>query len=315
MEPIKVVSPWGELPYYSIGKYYQKKFGIKIRKLSVQISETCPVRQGNKELCIFCDEKGAGGDQIIYGKSVKEQIDLNASRIKPTTYEQSFLAYFQTYTSTFGRLEPLERALEEAISCDGVKGVVISTRPDCLPSGIFPLLKKLAEKTFVSVEVGAQSFNEDYVAWLKRGHTAQKSIDAIKRLSEEAGVDVGAHIILGLPNQTLAQVKEEVDIVNSLPLGNIKLHHLYVLKDSPLAAAWESGEFKVVEFDDYVQQAALFLANLNPSIAVQRLSAFAKGSDGLLAPDWTKERSRPGQEIMNYMAKSNHIQGSLFKLE
>ncbi len=302
----------GGLPYYSIGQYYRKRFGQKVRKISVQISETCPVREA-KEVCIFCDDWGAGGQQVIYGQSLETQIRVNTKRMRDKMGIDAFLVYFQPYTSTFGRLRHLEKNLMDALSQPGVKGLVIGTRPDCLPKGIFPLFRRIAEQAYLSIEIGAQSFREGRVAWLKRGHSAQASLDAVTRLREEAGVEVGVHLIFGFPNEDFKEVREAAEICNGLPLESVKLHNLHVLTGTPLAEMYQQGEFTPDNLEVYTDKVKFFLEGLNPEIAVQRLAASVEDPAQLVAPNWCLEKRKTQNYILNNLKKAQSWQGKSYR--
>lgn len=304
----------GGLPYYSIGQHYRKVFGQKVRKISVQISETCPVRESNSDVCIFCDELGAGGNQVVYGEPLEKQIQINRDRMKEKMGFEAFLVYFQPYTSTFGRLQHLEKSLYSALEQEGVKGLVIGTRPDCLPKGIFPLFKKIAQEHYLSIEIGAQSFREDRVAWLKRGHTAQQSLDAIHRLKEESGVEVGVHLIFGYPGEDLQEVYEAAQICNGLPIENVKIHNLHALEGTPLADLYKKGEFIPDSLELHAQKVGHFLSHLRPDIAVQRLAASVENPLQLVAPQWTLEKRKTQTAILQYLKAEQIWQGKGFQL-
>jgi len=314
MEPIVNPSPMperfpGGLPYYSINAYYQRLFGQRTRKISVQISQTCPVRAVGAELCVFCDETGAGGMQIRYGESLEEQIRQNALRLTAKTKAEAFLVYFQPYTSTFTGLQHLEKSLRSALAQPGVKGLVLATRPDCLPPNLFPLLRELAQTTYFSVELGVQSFEEPRVAWLKRGHSAAQSIQAVQDLQTLAQVQVGVHLIFGLPGMQPSEAAAAADWCNQLQVENVKLHHLHVLKGAPLEAEFAAGRYHPPELAEYADQVVAFLSRLNPGIAVQRLAGTVDDPATLVAPAWTLDRVATRRFILERLTSQGKWQG------
>jgi len=160
-------------------------------------------------------------------------------------------------------------------------------------------------------ELGLQSFFDHQLNFLQRGHDAATGYQAIKKLHEQTGVDIGIHLIFGLPGETDQEIIETAQILNELPISNIKLHNLHVLKNTPLADLYQQGQFSACELEDYVEKICLFLRHLSPDIAVQRLAAVASRWDELISPQWTKEKMRPTQMIEDQLKANNHWQGQL----
>jgi len=304
-------SHWANHRYFPISQYYKNHFGEKVYKVSVSIAESCPNRQANSRmpLCIFCDEWGSAAYHLERDKSLKEQIIVNRNKIAKRYRAKQFLVYFQSYTNTFERVSELEQRFNIALAEDNIRGIVLGTRPDCLPERILPLLKKSHEHHYVMIELGLQSFFDHQLNFLQRGHNVQCGYDAIHKLHEHTGVDIGIHLIFGLPGETNEAIIETALILNKLPINNVKLHNLHVLINTPLAEMYQQGKFKPVDLASYIDKVVLFLQYLSPDIAVQRLAAVASRWDELIAPQWTKEKMRPGQEIEDKLAQLNTWQG------
>lgn len=304
-------SDWGNHRYFPISQFYKNRFGEKVYKVSVSIAETCPNRQPNSRmpLCIFCDEWGSAAYHLERDKSLTEQILINREKIAKRYRARQFLVYFQSYTNTFDRVSDLQQRFDVALSQENISGIVLGTRPDCLPSRILPLLKKTHEAHYVMVELGLQSFFDHHLTFLQRGHDAARGYEAIKKLHEHTGVDTGIHLIFGLPNETDDEIIQTARIINELPVSNVKLHNLHVLTKTPLAEMYQQGKFQPVELEEYVEKIVLFLQYLSPAIAVQRLAAVASRWDELLAPQWTKEKMRPTQMIEDRLAALDTWQG------
>lgn len=304
---------WAGHRYFPISQFYKNRFGEKVYKISVSIAETCPNRQPNSRmpLCIFCDEWGSAAYHLERDKSLREQIIVNRDKISKRYRAKKFLVYFQSYTNTFDRVSELEQRFDIALSEDDIEGIVLGTRPDCLPSRILPLLKKTHESHFVMVELGLQSFFDHHLTFLQRGHDVQCGYEAIKKLHEQTGVNIGIHLMFGLPNETDEEIIQTAQILNDLPISNVKLHNLHVLINTPLAEMYQQGQFQPVELQVYIDKVILFLQHLSPSIAVQRLAAVASRWDELIAPQWTKEKMRPTQMIADQMLARSVFQGSL----
>lgn len=300
-------------PYYPISHYYRAKFGGKVYKVSVSVAESCPNRQPNGRLkpCIFCDEWGSAAYHLERERSLADQITINRERIRQRYRANRFLVYFQSYTNTFDRVEQLRSRFETALQQEGVIGLVLGTRPDCLPQRIFPLLREYRDRAYLMVELGVQSFDDHQLNFLQRGHTSLRSVEAIKQLHEQCGVDVGIHLIFGLPGEDDDAVIATAERVNELAVQNVKLHNLHVLKGTPLEVYYRQGNFTPITLEEYAHRVTLFLRHLSPDIAIQRLAAVANRWDELIAPDWTREKMRPTQYIEDLMTARGIFQGDL----
>ncbi len=307
------MSAWNDRRYYPISQYFKSRFGEKVGKISVSVAETCPNRQSSKmEACIFCDEYGSAAYPFEQENSLREQITSNRIHVQRRLRAKKFLVYFQAYTNTLGRISALEERFDTALAEADILGLVVGTRPDCLPERIFPLFRATAEQSYLMVELGVQSFFDDQLAFLRRGHNAASSIKAIHRLHEETKADIGIHLIFGLPEETDERLIATAERINSLPVDNVKLHNLHVLLNTPLAALYAKGKFIPVELEEYARRVIVFLRHLSPEIAVLRLAAVANRWDELVAPQWTREKMQPLLFIEDKMAQAGHFQGDLY---
>lgn len=308
--------------HYPISQYYRNKLGEKIYKVSVSVAETCPNRSNKPSnqmafddtSCIFCDEWGSAAYHLERDKDLQEQIQVNKLRIQKRYKANKFLVYFQSYTNTFDRTITLKERFHTALAQDDIVGLVLGTRPDCLPARLLEVLKELNKKTFLQVEIGVQTFDNSQLKFLRRGHSAECSIDAIKKLHEQTGVDIGIHLMFGLPDETDQQLIATAQRINQLPISNVKLHNLHVLTNTALEQMYHNGSFIPIELDEYCRRVILFLRHLSPDIAIQRLTAVANRWDELVAPQWTKEKRRPAQYIEDEMARLDVYQGDSISL-
>lgn len=312
---MKTFENWGGQRYFPISQYYKQRFGEKVYKITVSTASTCPNRINNPDNggCVFCDEWGAAGNHLSNPGPLREQVQENKVKLQNRFRVNKFLVYFQPYTSTYTQISKLEKNLEIALEDEAVHGVVLGTRPDCLPPELFPVLRKLHEQSYVSVELGVQSFNNERLTFLNRGHSAEESIEGVKKLYELSGVDVGLHLILGIPGETDEELFQLTETINSLPINNIKLHNLHVLENTALAEMYRKGTFTPVDLETYADKVLKIIPNLSPHIAIQRLTAVAARWDELLAPEWTKERMRPPQFIQNRLKELDLYQGKFFQ--
>lgn len=294
---------WLGLPYRPISEFYQSRFGGKVYKIPVSVAETCPNREGLKgmQTCVFCDVWGSAANSESAEMGLREQIEKYQKAIAKKYKAEQFLIYFQAYTNTFTKLDILRRNFEIAHEYPFVKGLVVGTRPDCLSKGVIDLWNEYHQKSFVAVELGVQSFNEDHLLFMRRGHSAEQSLKAIERISKESSVDLGIHLIFGSPGETDEQIRKTALLVNELPVNNVKLHNLHVLKETPLEQMYLKGEFSPIERETYAHRVQIFIENLSPRIYVHRLAAFASRWEELVAPKWTSDKMGTHQYMIDYL--------------
>lgn len=305
---------WAGLPYYPISQFYAKKFSGKVYKIPVSVVDNCPNRMGLKgmETCVFCDVWGSAAKSESFDMNLAQQIEKYRADIGKKFNAKNFLVYFQAYTNTFTKLSSLEKNFVSALNYDFVKGLVIGTRPDCLSPAVLKLWQSYHEKSFVAVELGVQSFFDDQLRFLKRGHTRQQSLEAIHKIKDCTDVDLGVHLIFGLPGETREQIVETAALINQLPVNNVKLHHLHVLKHTPLEQIYQRGEFEPISRKEYAERVKLFLQHLSPRISIQRLAAFASRWDELVAPDWTRDKMGTHQFIIDHIRSDFSYQSQFY---
>jgi hypothetical protein len=306
---------WRGLPYNTIAEHYSNRFGEKVYKIPVSVVDDCPNRRGLKgmQTCVFCDVWGSAARSESLTMELKAQIEKYHDHIAKKFKAKSFLVYFQAYTNTFTKLTGLRHNFETALSYDYVKGFVVGTRPDCLSKGVLDLWQEFHQRSFVAVELGVQSFFDDQLEFMRRGHSAQDSIDAIHKIADATDVDLGIHLIFGNPGETDESIVRTAEIVNTLPITNVKLHNLHVLKNTPLEEMYHKGEIQPVERDVYAARVKLFLQHLAPHIALHRLAALAPRWDELVAPAWTADKMGTHQFIIDFLRDNKAHQSQLFK--
>jgi radical SAM protein (TIGR01212 family) len=242
-----------------------------------------------------------------------DQLKFHRERIRKRYKANKFLLYFQSYTNTFGRLSELKKHCEEALQQEDILGIVIGTRPDCLPKGALKFFGELAEQTYLSIELGIQTFDDQQLIFLRRGHDREAAIRAIKQLKKIPNLNICAHLIFGIPGESDQQLIDAANLLNELSVDGVKLHNLHVLKNTPLAEEYSSGNFSPIDLRDYAERVVLFLENLDQKISIHRLTAVAPRWDELIAPEWTKEKMRPVQYIENLLAIRETWQGRLLE--
>lgn len=300
------------LPYNPISRFYRERFQAKVFKISVSVAETCPNREGLRgmQTCNFCDQWGSAAYHENLRKPLNEQIETIRSMLIEKRGAEKFLVYFQAYTTTFGRTQTLRSQILTALEYPDVVGVVIGTRPDCVSQAFAEMCAQLSQRTFLSVEMGVQSFDDEILRWMRRGHTADDSVRALARLHATAPeVNLGAHLIFGAPGETDEHAVRSAREINRLPVHNVKLHHLHVLKGTPLAEDYARGEFEPLEREAYFRRCMVFLQHLRAETAVHRLAAFSPRWDELVAPAWTSYKMKTYQDMLDYMKSKNAYQG------
>ncbi len=261
----------------------------KVQKITINIGATCPNRDGSQGRggCTYCNNNSFSPAFADGKKSVKEQIEKGISFFQHKYPKMKYLAYFQAYTSTYGRsVEELIALYEEALSYPNIMGLVIGTRPDCMPLALLDYLEDLAKKRFVLVEYGVESTLNTTLEKIQRGHTYEISVESIKETSRR-NILVGAHLILGLPNETHNDFIDHARNLSLLPLDLLKIHQLQIVKHTIMAKEYANSpeEFHFFTAEEYAELCLDFLEVLSPHISVDRFVSQTP-SDLLIAPRW-----------------------------
>jgi len=300
-----------ETPYNPISSFYKDKFGEKVYKIPVTTVDTCPNREGLKgmETCIFCDVWGSAARSESSNLTLDHQIKKYKNHIGKRFKAKKFLVYFQAYTNSFDKVQTIKKNFHQALEHEDVIGIVVGTRPDCISPALLRVWQEVHEQSFLSVELGAQTFDEDQLVYLKRGHTHKQTLSAIKRIKSETDVDLGLHFMFGLPGETDQEIIEMALETNTLKVDNVKLHNMHVLKNTPLENDFFDGSFTPISRNEYARRVGLFLSHLEPSIYVHRLAALSSRWDELIAPDWCKRKMETHQFIVDHLYQSHSQQG------
>ena len=300
------------MTYRKYSDFLREKFGEKVYKLPVKLDLTCPNRDGTCGVggCIFCGEEG-GSFENNFG-TVREQILKNKDHIKNKYKANKYIAYFQNFTNTYMPFEDFKRVIEESLIED-VVGVSISTRPDYLPKKHLYFLEELNKNYFVTVEIGLQTPNYHSLKKLNRGHGLSEFIDAALKLKKR-NLNVCTHIIIGLPWDDDLDILECAKILNVLGIDEVKIHALYILKDTALGKMYERGEIEPISLDDYKKKVILFLRNLKDDIIVERIIGRAPYENSLFC-NWNTSWWKIRDDIINVMHENGYAQGDLVKGE
>jgi len=300
--------------YRTFQDFLSEHFTGKIQKISINAGFTCPNRDGLKGYggCTYCNNQTFNPAYCITEKSVTIQLEEGKQFFSGKYPSMDYLAYFQAYTNTYDSLEKLKSLYEEALSVKGIKGLVIGTRPDCMPDSLLNYLKKLNEKYFILVEYGVESTINSTLEFINRGHTYEESCEAIIKTAN-SGIPVGAHIILGLPGETINDIETHAKELGKLPLDTIKLHQLQIIKGTKLANQYNQNPEIINKFtaEDYANLIVTFLENLNPKIAVERFVSQSP-PELLIYPDWGLKNYQFTHLVEKIMKSRNTFQGKYF---
>ncbi len=226
---------------------------------------------------------------------------------------QGFVAYFQPATNTYAPVDRLRSVFEEALSHPKVVGLAIGTRPDCVPDEVLDLLAELSNRTYLVVEYGLQSIHNRSLDWINRGHHFEAFLDAYKR-SRQRNLNVGVHVILGLPGETREDMLATARELSRLQIHSVKLHNLYAVRNTPLAEMVARGEVQLPQFEDYVNIVVDFLELLPPECVIDRLSGDAP-PQYLVGPNWCLDKTAIRAAVEAEFRRRGTFQGSKYKIE
>lgn len=300
--------------FRSNSEYIRKTFGERVQKIAINTGYSCPNRDGTKGLggCTYCNINSIKPDYAKPKKSIHQQLAEGIDFFSKKNSGNKYLAYFQSYTNTYNNIDVLIKDYEEALSYEGVLGLVIATRPDCIPDGLINYLSNIAKTKYISVELGIESTNDDTLKKINRCHSYQETIDAITTLSKN-GITVGGHLILGFPWESREEMIQHAIRISQLPLQQIKLHHLQVLHNTELARQYSVNAFPLMSVNEYLDLIVNFLEHLRSDIVVQRFIAESP-KKLLIAPQWNGIRNRDFTTMVeSKMRELNTWQGKKYK--
>lgn len=286
--------------YKEFGDFLNTQFSYKVQKISINAGFTCPNRDGSKAIggCTYCNNQsfspGYGGKQ----RTVTDQLSDGIAFFSRKYPSMKYIAYFQSYTNTYEEINKLIALYEEALSYPNVVGLIIGTRPDCMPDSLLNYFEALSKRTFLIIEYGIESTLNSTLRFINRGHTYEESVETIKKTADR-GVYTGAHMILGLPGESKDQILEHAKKLSKLPLTTIKLHQLQLIKGTIMAQQYKNNMelFNFFNVDEYIDLCIDFAERLNPDFIIERFISQSPKSL-LIAPDW-------GLKNFEFVAKIN----------
>lgn len=301
-----------KLPYYAYSDYLKKKYGEKVYKLPVNLPVSCPNRTGGAGGCSFCAECGTGFEAMDAAFSVKRQLEETKKHIESRYHAHKFIAYFQNYTNTFLPVSEFRQYIREAGESSNLIGIAVSTRPDCIRKEYLDALRETAldRHIDITVELGLQTANYRTLARIGRGHGIAEFIDAVLMI-REYGFGICAHVILNLPGDDMDDCVETARFLSALRVNAVKLHSLYIAKNTRLCADYENGTISICSKEEYMNRLIVFLENLDPGIAVERLFSRIPEKDAVFC-NWGQSWWKLRDEAVEKMRSSGSFQGRKF---
>lgn len=314
------IFPWGhDRRFNAYSNYFRKIYGSRVQKVSIDAGFTCPNRDGSKGTggCTYCNNQAFNPSYCTPVKSVSEQIG-EGIQFHKWRYDKavSYLAYFQAYSNTYADIDTLKKLYEEALCYQGVIGIIIGTRPDCIDDDKLQYLRKLSEKYYVAVEYGIETCYNKTLQRINRQHSFEESVMVLEKTSA-LGINTGAHFIFGLPGESREDMLKEVNIISALPLKTVKFHQLQIIKGTPMEKEFADhpDDFELFTWENYLSFFVQFLERLNPEIVVERFTGEAPPRF-LTGEGWGKKRT---DQIVNLIEKRleelDTWQGKLYKVQ
>ncbi len=304
-----------EILYNDLSGFLATRFPYKVQKIAVNAGFTCPNRDGSVGYggCTYCNNQTFNPAYCHTGKPVSRQLEEGKLFFAHKYPEMKYLAYFQAYTNTYAELEELKRKYEEALAVEDVVGLVIGTRPDCMPDALLDYLAELGKRTFLLIEYGIESTNDDTLKRINRGHTFAVAADAIRRTAAR-GILAGGHIILGLPGEDREMLIKQTEIISALPLTTLKLHQLQLIKGTRMAQEYaeDPDSFHLYTASEYIDLVIDYVEHLRPDIILERFISQSP-KELLIAPDWGLKNYQFTNQVRKKMKERDTWQGKYYK--
>lgn len=302
--------------YKDFPTFLRKYFSYKVQKISLNAGFTCPNRDGLKGWggCTYCNNQTFNPDYCRTEKSIAVQLEEGKRFFAHKYPDMKYLAYFQAYTNTYAELEGLKRKYEEALKVDDVVGLVIGTRPDCMPEELLRYLEELNRHTFLMVEYGIESACDDTLRRINRGHSYADTVEAVQRTAA-CGILTGGHVILGLPGETHENIVAQAGILSDLPLSTLKIHQLQLIRGTRMAHEFNenpAGFHLFREVDEYIDLVIEYVEHLHPDFVIERFISQSP-KDLLIAPDWGLKNHEFVSRLQKRMKERGAYQGKKYR--
>ena len=297
--------------YLDYGTWLRRRFPFKVQKLSVDAGFTCPNRDGRIGYggCIYCNIWSFSPAYCNSRLSVSEQLEEGKRFFGEKYHDMKYMAYFQSFTNTYADLDHLRRLYEEALEVDGIVGIVIGTRPDCITTPLLDYLERLNRQTMITIEYGIETANDATLRLINRGHDFECSRLAVEQTAER-GITVGGHIIIGLPGESAEESIQQAHTMSSLKLDILKIHQMQIVRGTRLEKMYAEQPFHLYSPEEYIEVIVSYLEHLRPDIAVERFASQSP-KQLLIAPQWGLKNYELTNLVVNKMRREGRRQGSL----
>jgi radical SAM protein (TIGR01212 family) len=313
--PVESSAIWQQLhlKYYPLNVYLRQRFGCRVQKISLDGGFTCPNVDGTlaKGGCTFCDNRAFSPSRRVRRDAIASQIERGIEGLRRRYQTEKFLAYFQPATNTYGPLDKLRKLWDYALEDERIVGLVIGTRPDCVPDEVLDLVDEFAERTYVSLELGVQTIHNSSLDWMNRGHHHDAALDAVRRVQGRR-FETSLHIMLGLPGETHPMMMDTAQQVAEWHPAGVKIHNLYAVERTKLAEQVRAGDVRLMEIEEYVEVLADFIERMPPDTVIERISGDAPPVN-LVAPQWCLRKGTIKELLVATLQRRGTQQGSLFK--
>ncbi len=295
--------------YTDYNTYLRSVFGERVQKIVIDAGLNCPNRDGtlSEGGCIYCNSKGSGSGAFSRGISIKQQVEQGKKFMAKRYKAKKFLAYFQSYTNTYTSCENMKNMYNEALGVEGVAGLAIGTRPDCIDKEKLDLIESYTKKYLVWIEYGLQSAHDSTLKLINRGHDFNCFKRAVE-ITKGRNIKICAHVILGLPGETRKMMLATAKILADLGIDGIKIHLLYIVKGTKLETMWQKGLYRCMEQKDYVETVCDILEILPENVVIQRITGDPH-IDELAAPQWAADKNQTFKLIQETLENRDSRQG------
>lgn len=296
--------------YNHLNSYLKQKFGERTLKICVDGGFTCPNRDGRKGYggCVFCSERGSG--EHLKTIDIAKQIEFHLKSYRGQRANK-FIVYFQNFTNTYDTIENLKNKYNSALIDDRIVGLQIATRPDCINEEIAKLISSYSSNYYVCVELGLQTSNDKTGNLINRGYYSKDFTNAVSLL-RKYNIDIVTHIMVGLPNEDINDIKNTVNFINKHDIQGVKIHSTYIISNTKLEKMYNSGSYLPISLQYYLENLEYILTHINPKFIIHRISGDAP-KDLLIAPEWNTHKKLVLNGIDKLFKEKNLYQGMFFK--
>lgn len=298
--------------YFPYNEYLKNRFGARVQKISLDGGFTCPNVDGTVAVggCTFCDNRSFSPSRRVRRTDIARQIERGIEGLRRRYDVERFLGYFQPATNTYGPIEKLRALYESALADPRIVGLVIGTRPDCVPNEVLDLIEEIARNHYVSLEIGMQTMHNASLQWMNRGHHHDAFVDAMRRISGRH-FHTSIHIMLGLPGETTEMMHQTAAEAARWRPNGVKIHNLYAVKGTELEGQLSRGEVRLLELDEYLELLADFIERMPPETVIERISGDAP-PENLIAPQWCLNKGSIKSGLIRLLERRGTVQSSSF---